>query len=429
MEFNFLSVIYFTLFFIMVLIHYILDRMNTNYLKKEHAPLPDLFKDFFIQEKVDKMKRYTIENNSFSQLTYFISKTFLIIVLFSGVLNLLDKYVLETTNNIIFSGILFFAIISLVNYLISVPFDLYHTFVIEKKFEFNTQTMKTWIFDQIKSILLSVVLGFVIMYVLFFIYLKMGRLWWFWGWLFVFGFGLTLSTLYPVLLAPLFNKFSALEDENFKKRIKEMFANININIKEIFVMDAKKRTKHSNAYFTGLGKTKRIVLFDTLLENHTQDEILAVLSHEAGHWKKKHVLKNIILSQISSIIGLYIAGRLLNWPYLYRTFGLENESFFVGFFLLTLIFSPVSYFLSPISVFISRFFEKQADKFSFDMMKSAEAMKMALIKLNRDNLSNLYPHPFYSAFYYSHPPIMERIRYLDEMETNHDELTNIESGL
>ena len=194
--------------------------------------------------------------------------------------------------------------------------------------------------------------------------------------------------------------------------IRNLMEKVGLRVKAVLKMDAGKRSKHTNAYFTGIGKTKRIVLFDTLLESHPEEEILAVLAHEVGHWKKKHVLKQIILLESLSLVAFYVVNRMLNWSLLYQTFGFEEPTVYIGIFLIGALLSPLGYFAQPLEAAISRRFEREADDFALELTKTAEPMRNALKRLASDNLANLIPHPLYAWFYYSHPPLVERIERL-----------------
>jgi len=214
------------------------------------------------------------------------------------------------------------------------------------------------------------------------------------------------------VIAPLFNKFEPLDNETLEHRIGTLMEKVGLRAKGVFRMDAGKRSKHTNAYFTGIGKSKRIVLFDTLLESHTEEEVLTILAHEVGHWKKKHLLKQIIFLELLSLAIFYAVAKCLDWTLLYRTFGFQEPIPYIGLFLIGALISPLGYFAQPLESAISRKFEREADDFALDLMKTAEPMRSALKRLAIDNLANLTPHPLYAWFYYSHPPLVERIARL-----------------
>jgi len=215
--------------------------------------------------------------------------------------------------------------------------------------------------------------------------------------------------MYPVLLAPLFNKFVPVEDQELTRRIETLMQKAALRSKGVFRMDASKRSRHTNAYFTGLGRSKRIVLFDTLMDSHTPEEIEAVLAHEIGHWKKKHILKQLVLMEALSLAGFYLLAKLLPWPLLYQTFGFPEPALYVGLLLIGALFSPLGYFAQPLGAAFSRKMEREADDYALSLIPSGEPLVQAFKRLASDNLSNLTPHPAYAWFYYSHPPLVERI--------------------
>jgi STE24 endopeptidase len=226
------------------------------------------------------------------------------------------------------------------------------------------------------------------------------------------GFELLMLWLFPVVILPLFNKFEPIGNKGLEARIRTLIEKVGLRAKGIFKMDASKRSKHTNAFFIGIGRTKRIVLFDTLLASHTEEEILSVLAHEAGHWKKRHVLRMLVPLEILSLVSFYVVAKFLNWPLLYQTFGFQELIVYVGLFLIGTFISLIGYFAQPLESAISRKFEREADDFALELMRTAEPMRLALKRLAADNLSNLSPHPLYAWFYYSHPPLVERIERL-----------------
>ena len=310
------------------------------------------------------------------------------------------------------SGLILFGALSVLGLLLRTPFNLYDTFVIEDRYGFNTISFKMWVSDLLKTIILSAILGGLLLGLLLGLVVYGGETWWVWAWMGVGGFELIILWLFPRVIAPLFNKFEPIENQALADRIKTLMEKAGLRAKGVFRMDAGKRSKHTNAYFTGIGKSKRIVLFDTLLESHPEEEILAVLAHEVGHWKRKHVLKQIILLEVLSFAVFYIVSKLLKWPLLYETFGFEEPTLYIGIFLIGALLSPIGYFAQPLESAISRRFEREADDFVLEVTKTAEPMRNALKRLASDNLANLIPHPLYAWFYYSHPPLVERIERL-----------------
>jgi STE24 endopeptidase len=241
-------------------------------------------------------------------------------------------------------------------------------------------------------------------------------LWWLWVWCFFLVFGIFIMYISPYVIEPLFHKFSPIDNEELESEIKTLLNKAGIRVSRIFKVDASRRTKHTNAYFTGIGKTKRIVLYDTLIETMNRDEILAVLAHEAGHWKKKHVLKHIITTEVIALVGIYIAFHVLQTDFLVHLFAIKQSSLFVKLILLGFIGSIILFPIGPLFHLISRRHENEADKYSFEITGKAEGMISALVKLSKDNLSNLHPHPLYALFHYSHPPVLERIRRIRELD-------------
>jgi STE24 endopeptidase len=238
--------------------------------------------------------------------------------------------------------------------------------------------------------------------------------WWIWAFLTVSLVHLLLVELYPVLIAPLFNKFEPIRDLELAAKITSVMQEHGILIKRILQMNAGVRSRHTNAYFTGLGKAKTIVLFDTLLESHPHEEILAILAHEVGHFKRKHVLKDVVLFEILLFAGFYATHLLLNWPVLYSAFGFASPSPYVGLFLIGIFWQQAGLFLQPLFTAISRHFERDADLFAVRMVRSADPMIASIRRLAVDNLANLTPHPLYVRFHYTHPPLIERVRLLQQ---------------
>jgi STE24 endopeptidase len=242
-----------------------------------------------------------------------------------------------------------------------------------------------------------------------------GHLWWLWAWLVFFGIQALLLLIYPSVIAPWFNKFVPLEDEALEDKVKGVMRRAGLTLDGIFKMDAGKRSRHTNAYFTGLGKSKRIVLFDTLLASHGHEEIVAIVAHEMGHWKKRHVMKSLLLLSFFSFVLFFLASRLVTWPVLYRTFGFDHVASSVGLLLVGLLWEAAAEFLVPIGNAVSRRFEREADMYAVGVQQKTTNLASALKRLAMDNLSNLYPHPLYASFYYSHPPLLQRIEYLESV--------------
>jgi STE24 endopeptidase len=411
-QFNGLLLVFLVLFLLRSATQYYLHRLNLAHLRQYGATVPAIFQDTVDQETLKKISAYTIDSDHFQMGASLIHQGLTLIVLLSGFLPWLTKAIRSWGFGLIVEGLIFFAILSLLANLSRIPFGLYDTFVIEDRYGFNRLTLRMWISDLLKSVMIQFLLGGLILWLLLALMVHGGEAWWVWAWMMVGGFELMMLWLYPVVIAPLFNKFEPIGNLGLVERIKNLMEKVGLRVKGVLKMDAGKRSKHTNAYFTGIGKTKRIVLFDTLLESHPEEEIVAVLAHEVGHWKRKHVLKQIILLEALSFAVFYIVSKLLKWPLLYQTFGFEEPTVYIGIFLTGALLSPLGYFAQPFEAAISRKFEREADDFVLELTKAAEPMRDALKRLASDNLSNLIPHPLYAWFYYSHPPLVERIERL-----------------
>jgi len=411
-QFNVLLLFFLVLFLLRSATQYYLHRLNLAHLRQYGSTVPAVFQDTVDQETLKKISAYTIESDHFHMGASLVHRGLYLVILLSGFLPWLTKVIRSWGFGLIVEGLIFFAVLSLLANLSHIPFGLYDTFVIEERYGFNRMTLRMWISDLLKSVMIQSLLGGLVLWLLLTLVIHGGGAWWVWAWLMVGGFELMMLWLYPVAIAPLFNKFEPIQNLGLVERIKNLMEKVGLRVKGVLKMDAGKRSKHTNAYFTGIGKTKRIVLFDTLLESHPDEEIISVLAHEVGHWKKKHVLKQILLLEIISFAAFYIVGRLLNWPLLYLTFGFARPAVYVGIFLISAILSPLGYFAQPLESAISRRFEREADDFVLELTKTTEPMRNALKRLASDNLANLIPHPLYAWFYYSHPPLVERIERL-----------------
>ena len=411
-QFNVLLLVFLVLFLLRSATQYYLHRLNLAHLRQYGTTVPAVFEDTVDQETLKKISAYTIDSDHFHMGASLIHQGLYLVVLLSGFLPWLMKVIRPWGFGLIVEGLIFFAILSVLANLSHMPFGLYDTFVIEERYGFNRMTLRMWILDLLKSVTVQFLLGGLVLWLLLTLVVHGGGSWWVWAWMVVGGFELMMLWLYPVVIAPLFNKFEPIQNLGLVERIKNLMEKVGLRVKAVLKMDAGKRSKHTNAYFTGVGKTKRIVFFDTLLESHPEEEILAVLAHEVGHWKRKHVLKQIILLEVLSFAVFYIVSKLLKWPLLYETFGFEEQTLYIGIFLIGALLSPIGYFAQPLESAISRRFEREADDFVLELTKTAEPMRNALKRLASDNLANLIPHPLYAWFYYSHPPLVERIERL-----------------
>jgi len=408
----------FTIFAAYILIQcagYWLDYINIRHMKEKGLAIPPGFEGYIDEELLKKTHAYTIEHNTIGLIESVISNVITIVFIYGGLLALYSSWTTSLSASFIIQGMLFFLILSYAGSLLSIPFSLFNTFKIENKYGFNTMTTKLWIADLVKSTLISTVLMGIVMACGLWIIQKSPDLWWLYVWSFFFVFSIFMMYISPYVIEPLFNKFTPLEGTGLEEKIKMMMQKTGIKVSRVFKIDASKRSHHTNAYFTGIGKTKRIVLYDTLLNKMDEDEVLAVLAHEGGHWKKKHVLKMLVVFEALSLVGAYIAFRMLQSGILAEIFGIKGNTFFAELVLLSFVFSIISFPFTPLFSAFSRKHEREADRFAVDLAPKPDALATSLIKLSKDNLSNLHPHPLYAAFHYSHPPVVERVRKINEM--------------
>jgi STE24 endopeptidase len=358
------------------------------------------------------MLQYSIEYLRFNAIERLCGKVVFLLILLSGLLPWIAERVAHLP--FVLGGLVFIALPSLVSAFAALPFGYYRVFVIEEKYGFNTRTFKLWLLDLAKTSVLSILLGAILISALL-LMIEHLDVWWFWAWLVFFLFQLLVLFVYPTLLAPLFNKFSPLPPGPLREKIERLSVREGLSLKDIYEMDAAKRSRHTNAYVSGLGRTKRIVLFDTLQKSHDDEEILAILAHEIGHLKLGHLKKQIFLMGAASLVLFFVAFRVMSLDVLYSTFGFQEKIPYAGLLLIGALWEPLGFWIAPIGAALSRKFEKQADLHAVGVMKDAGPFIRALKKMSLDNLSNLHPHPLYVYFHYSHPPILQRIQSLAEV--------------
>jgi STE24 endopeptidase len=359
-----------------------------------------------------RISDYTVEQSRFGLIESAFDAVVLLLFLFSGGLALYDRWIGSLTDSFFANGVLFALVLLAAQTALGIPFSLYRNFRIENRYGFNTMTPQLWFSDLVKGLAIGSVLTAVLASGALWLVAASPGWWWFWVWLFFLAFSIILMYVSPVLIEPLFFKFEPLSVEGLEDRIRHLMDKAGLTISRVFQVDASRRSRHSNAYFTGIGKVKRIVLFDTLLQQMSQDEVLAVLAHEVGHWKKNHVLKRIVMTEAMAFLGLFIAHRLVPGDLLPGLLGMGPVSLYAKVLILGFLASLVLFPLTPVLSARSRRDERESDRFAVDLTGRPEAMATALVKLSKENLSNLHPHPLYAKFYYSHPPVVERIREL-----------------
>ena len=393
-----------------LILEYILSTvssvLNMNSITED---VPDGFQGHYDEEKYAKSQAYLKDNTRFGLLSSTFSLALMLIVIHTGLFGILDHIVRAQTVHPILAGLLFFGIIFIINDMINLPFSLYGTFVIEEKYGFNKTTAKTFMLDKLKGYALTVILGSVVIGPILYFFNTYGENGWWIAWLLVTGFMIAVQPLFVHVIAPMFNKFTPLEDGELRTAIEAFSEKVNFPIARIDMMDGSRRSAHSNAYFSGFGKSRRIALFDTLLEKHSTEEIVSVVAHEVGHYKKKHIIFGTILGIIETGIMLFIFNLLMNDPALFAVFGVENVSVYGGLIFFGMLYSPVSLVTSIFTTALSRKNEYEADTYSLENTQNKEALVSMLKGLAANNLSHLTPHPLMVFLSYSHPPVMDRI--------------------
>ena len=386
----------------------ILDYLNSTYFNKK---IPKILSDIYDKEKYLKSQEYKKIQYKFSRISSIYS--FLILLLFfylDGFL-IIDNYSRSVFESELVISLSFFGIIYFGNDILSIPFSLYHTFIIEERFGFNKTSIKTFIIDKLKSWFLTILFGGGIISFIIIQFESTGQKFWIVAWIFISVLTLLINGLYAQVIVPLFNKQTKLEDGELKSEIKKYSTKVGFNLSNIFVIDGSKRSTKANAYFSGFGKQKRVTLFDTLINKLNKEQIVAVIAHEIGHYKKNHIIFNLIFSIIQTGIMLYILSLLIYMPIFSEALNIENHSFHIALVTFSILYTPISEISSLIFNFFSRKFEYEADEYadkSFDGKYLIEALKV----LTKDSLSNLTPHPKYVWWHYSHPTLLERINQL-----------------
>jgi len=411
---KFIIALFLVLFLIEFCVEFILNELKLRYVRARWAErkIPDCFRDKIGAEDYERSVRYTLARGRFGRWTEVYGRAVTLFVLFSGLLVSLDRMATAVAQHyslgVYGAGILFCLAVALIFSLASLPTSIYSTFYLEAKFGFNKTTAGLYVLDKLKALALGVVIGVPFLWVVLWLMNVMGPYWWVWALGFILCFQLLMIVIFPTFIAPWFTKFEPLPAGELRDRILALARQLGFKTSGIFTMDGSKRSAHSNAYFTGLGRSKRIVLFDTLLEQMTIDQGLAVLAHEMGHYKMKHIVRMLVVQTLFLLIGLYLLSLLLHYDPLFSAFGLERSNH-AALVLFSLVSGPATFYLAPLMNVLSRKHEYEADQFAAVTLRDGKAMEEALVNLTIKNLSNLTPHPWYSAYYYSHPTPVERI--------------------
>ena len=396
----------------------LLDYINHRNWKDE---IPNELKDFYNKEKYKKAKNYALSKNKISLFSSSLSFLLVIsLIVFNGygtidqfVSSILSKFFEshQIISNFIQSGV-FFLILFILNSIISIPFSYYNTFVIEEKFGFNKTTKLTFFIDIIKSTLLSFFIGGILLFLALYLYENLNDGFWLWLWIGLSLLMILINMFYADLIVPIFNKLTPLDDGELRNKIEKYSKDVGYLLKNIYVIDGSKRSTKANAFFSGLGPRKTIALYDTLIEKHTENELVAVLAHEVGHFKKKHIFSGLIMSIIQIGIMSFFFELCLKLPEISIALGGLESSFHLGLVGFSIIFSPISILSGIIMNYNSRKNEFEADAYAKETF-NGEDLSLALKKLSVDSLSNIYPHPLYVFFHYSHPPLIQRLRALN----------------
>ena len=389
-----------------------LEQLNQSHVLAHAGAVPEAFKGVMDEATYAKSVRYTLAKSRLDQIAGTWGSVVLVAVLFSGLLPWGFHGFDRRLGSSAWAMAAFLLVTSVALSLPSLPLEWYDQFRLEERFGFNTTTQKLWWMDRLKGLLLGIVLGYPLLALILKLVEWMGPWWWLWAWGALLGFQLLMMVLAPVLILPLFNKFTPLPEGSLRERLLKLAERTRFRARSIQVMDGSKRSRHSNAFFTGFGGFRKIVLFDTLIQQLAELELEAVLAHEIGHFKKKHIPKTLLVSALGSLAGFWLVSLLATQEWFYRSFGFEPGSIVPALLLFGLVSGVITFWFSPVAHWWSRRNEYQADAFAAAVMSEPRSLIGALRKLNEKNLSNLTPHPLYSGFYYSHPTLLERERAL-----------------
>jgi len=408
----------FDLVYILIIIIPVAGYLTERYLNylnmKMWSPeVPEKLKDIIDNTRYRNSQLYHKDNERLSLFSSTFNLSVILIMILAGGFAFIDNSLRNINNHPVVLSLVFFGIIGLASDILNIPFAWYDNFVIEKKYGFNRMTIRTFITDHLKSWMLAVVIGAPVLALITWFYYRTGKSFWVYAWGLITLFTVFINFFYSTLIVPLFNKQKPLEDGTLRSKIEEFAMKTGFRLKDIYVIDGSKRSTKANAYFSGFGSKKRIVLYDTLIKELEEDEIVAVLAHETGHFKKRHILQSMGSSVLVTGIMLFLFSLVVDNPRLSQALGADSSSFHMGLIVFGILYSPVSLLIGILGNHISRKNEFAADRFA-KMHGYALYLASALKKLSVSNLSNMVPHPAYVFFYYSHPPLLERLRYLEE---------------
>jgi len=397
-----------------VIVRLWLSQRQINHIQHHYAQVPSAFADKISLEDHHRAADYSCTKLRLGRLMLAWETLWLLLWTIGGGINLIDHLWYGYGYSELITGIGVIFSLSLISSILNLPFSLYQTFVIEERFGFNQTTVKTWLLDLVKTTALIVVIGVPLLTTMLWLMNQAGDNWWLYAWLVWMSFSLVMIWAYPTFIAPIFNKFSQLEDSSLQARIEQLLQRCGFQSQGVFVVDGSRRSSHGNAYFTGFGKNKRIVFYDTLLESLSADEVEAVLAHELGHFKRNHIKKSLLLSSANSFLGFALLAWLMRSDWFYSSLGVEIASTHAALLLFMMIMPVFTYFVSPLFSALSRKHEFEADEFAHSN-SDYRALISALVNLYRDNASTLTPDPIHSMFYDSHPPASIRINHLESI--------------
>ncbi len=403
---NFL-ILFLTLFILEEAWQFILSAKNLRWITARSKTVPDYLQGHVSQEELESAAQYSAAKTKIENWSTLLDSSLLIVFILFGLFAALDSCFVGVENSY-WRTALFFGTLMAAQQVVGTPFEYYGTFVVEERFGFNKTTPKLYWVDWIKGFVINLLLSIPLLMVLVW-FLSTYEWWWLYSWLFITGYMLLMTVAYPRIIAPLFNKFNPLEPGGLSDELAKLMDKCGFTLQEVKVMDASRRSSHSNAYFTGFGKAKRIVLFDTLIEKLGEQEIVSVLAHELGHFKKRHVLKTFFLMQSMALVGLYLLDFIVHQDFIYAGLGL-NQNAWSALVAFGIIVPVASFWMGPLFSWISRRNEYEADAFARDVVGTDQHLSSALISLGKENLSSPEPHPLFVMWHHSHPPVGERIR-------------------
>ncbi len=385
-----------------------LDHLNSKTWSNE---LPKELEDLYDAEKYAKAQEYDKAKGKLSNISSYLSLALMLGMLFFKGFAWLNDWAVSITDNAILQSLAFFGILFIISDILSLPFAYYGVFKIEERFGFNKMTIKTFILDKIKSYVMTAILGGGLFSLILWFYNTAGENFWLYAWGLVTAFSLFMTIFYTSIFVPIFNKLKPLEDGSLRTKIEDFAKKVNFPLNNISVIDGSKRSTKANAYFSGIGAKKSIVLYDTLMEDHTDEELVGILAHEVGHYKKKHIQKSIIISILNTGLMLFLIGKFVGNEVLSNALSVSEPNFHIGILVFGILFTPISMITGILMNMFSRKNEFEADNYAKENY-SAQPLIDSLKKLSVNHLSNLQPHPSYVFFHYSHPPLLERLRNL-----------------